>query len=75
MMPMKILVDIGSSDLDQFGQNLSDAMPWLFSPDSGHTIQHYLDGTQPDIAWGILIIGLVFLYLSLTPSPRRQLRR
>ncbi len=75
MMPMKILVDIGSSDLDQFGQNLSDAMPWLFSPDSGHTIQHYLDGTQPDIAWGILIIGLVFLYLSLTPSPRRQLQR
>jgi hypothetical protein len=71
MMTMKILVDIGSSDLDQFGQNLSDAVPWLFSPDSGHTIQRYLDATQPDIAWGILIVGLVFLYLSLTRSPRR----
>jgi hypothetical protein len=74
MMPMKILVDIGSSDLDQLGENLSRAVPWLFSPDSGNTIKQYLDGTQPDIAWGILIVGLVFLYVSLTPSSRARLR-
>ncbi|HEY1921538.1 MAG TPA: hypothetical protein VGG44_02140 [Tepidisphaeraceae bacterium] len=70
MMPMKILVDIGSSDLDQLGDNLSRAVPWLFSPDSGQTIKQYLDGTQPDIAWGMLIVGMAFLYLSFTKSPR-----
>ena len=75
MMQMKLLVDIGSSDLDKFGQNLFRDLPWLFSPQAGHTIQQYLDGTQPDIAWGILIVGLVFLYVSLTPSPRARLRR
>ncbi|HEX4054034.1 MAG TPA: hypothetical protein VHX86_07190 [Tepidisphaeraceae bacterium] len=73
MMPMKILVDIPSSNLDRFGQNLSQAMPLIFSPDAGHTIQTYLDGTQPDIAWGILVVGLIFLYLSLTPSRRTTL--
>jgi hypothetical protein len=75
MMPLKLLLDIGSSDVDQFGQNLSQSAPWLFSPESGQTLKHYLDGTQPDIAWGILVVGLIFLYLSLTPSPRRSLRR
>jgi hypothetical protein len=74
MMPMKLLLDIGSSDVDQFGQNLSQSVPWLFSPESGHTLRQYLDGTQPDIAWGILVVGLIFLYLSLTPSPRERLR-
>jgi hypothetical protein len=79
MMPMKILVDIGSSDLDRFGENLSRSLPWLFSPQSGQTISKYLDGTQPDIAYGMLVIGLVFLYLSVTPSsaarrPKKILR-
>jgi len=71
MMPLKILVDIPSSNLDDFGQNLSQALPRIFSPQFGHTMQQYLDGTQPDIAWGILVVGLIFLYLSLTPSRRR----
>jgi hypothetical protein len=73
MMPMKILIDIGSSDLDRFGENLSKSMPWLFSPQAGHTIAQYLDGTQPDIAYGMLVIGLVFLYLSVTPSRRTKI--
>jgi hypothetical protein len=72
MMPFKELLDIGSSNVDDFGQKLSEAMPLIFSPGAGHTLQQYLDGTQPDIAWGILVIGLIFLYLSVTPSRRRR---
>jgi hypothetical protein len=26
------------------------------------------------MAWGVFVIGLVFMYLSLTPSPRRRQR-
>jgi hypothetical protein len=72
IMPMKIMVDNNNSNLEQFGENLSRSLPWLFSPDAGNTIKQYLDGTQPDIAWGILIVGLIFLYLSLTPSRRAR---
>jgi hypothetical protein len=69
MMPMKILLDWSYWwDLRALGNNLARAVPWLFSPDSGRTMRRYLDGTQPDIAWGILVLSLVFLYLSLTPS-------
>ncbi len=72
MMPVKELLDIGTSDIDGFGQKLSHSLPWLFSPDAGNTIKQYLDPTQPDIAWGVLVIGLVFLYLTVTPSRRRR---
>jgi len=65
----------GWSGLDRFGQNLSRDLPWLFSPDSGHTIREYLNGTRPDMAWAILVVGLIFLYLSLTPSPKPSRRR
>jgi hypothetical protein len=75
MMPVKELLDIGTSDIDGFGQKLSQSLPWLFSPDAGNTIKQYLDPTQPDIAWGVLVIGLVFLYLSVTPSARARNRR
>jgi hypothetical protein len=64
-------------DISAFGQNLSDAFPRIFSPDSGETIFRYLDATHPDLAWVVLVIGLIFLYQSLTPSPqwrRRQAR-
>ncbi|MGA2439993.1 MAG: hypothetical protein ABSH08_03475 [Tepidisphaeraceae bacterium] len=59
-----------SSGVDAFGRNLSDAFPALFSPECGQTIRNYLQGTHPDMAWGILAVGLAFVYLSLTPSPR-----
>jgi hypothetical protein len=72
MMPMKILLDWAYWwQLSALGNNLARAMPWLFSPASGRTMHKYLDGTQPDIAWGILVLSLVFLYLSLTPSRSR----
>ena len=68
MMYMSRLLDMPNVDLDRFGQNLSDAMPRIFSPESGHTMLQYFDNTHPDIAWGITVVALVFLYLSLTPS-------
>jgi hypothetical protein len=71
-MQMKCLVDAGWSDLGAFGENLSRLAPWLFSTDSGHTIHDYLEGTHPDMAWGIFVVAMVFLYLSLTRSGRRR---
>lgn len=64
------MLDWHSADLDGFGQNLSRAFPHLFSPDCGQTMLQYLQAMHPDMAWAVLVIGLVFLYLSLTPSPR-----
>jgi hypothetical protein len=61
-------------DLDAFGRNLSEAFPHIFSPDSGHTLLQYLQALHPDMAWGILVAGLVFLYHSLTPSRRKRPR-
>ncbi|HEX4053450.1 MAG TPA: hypothetical protein VHX86_04220 [Tepidisphaeraceae bacterium] len=65
------MLDWDTADLDRLGQNLSQAFPHLFSPQSGQTMLQYCQAMHPDMAWAVLVIGLVFLYLSLTPSPRR----
>jgi hypothetical protein len=76
IMHLDVLTGTGNFhvNLDAFGQNLSSAFPWLFSPDCGQTIRSYITATHPDMAWGVFVIGLVFMYLSLTPSPRRRQR-
>ncbi|MGD0464343.1 MAG: hypothetical protein ABSB74_17810 [Tepidisphaeraceae bacterium] len=70
-MHMIRLLDWNTADLDTFGQNLSKAFPRLFSPDSGHTMLQYLQNMHPDMVWGVLVVGMAFLYLSLTPSRPR----
>jgi len=70
-MHMIRLLDWGTADLDAFGQNLNQAFPQIFSPQSGHTLLQYLEAMHPDMMWGVLVVGLIFLYLSFTPS-RRQ---
>ncbi len=72
IMHLDLLMTHGN--IDDFGKNLSKALPWLFSPDCGQTILNYIAATHPDLGWGVLVISLVFLYLSLTPSPRRAKR-
>jgi hypothetical protein len=74
-MFMNRLLDMDNVDLDRFGQNLSDSLPKIFSPDSGRTMLQYFAGTHPDIAWGITVVALVFLYLSLTPSAGFRFRK
>jgi hypothetical protein len=66
------LLNWQSADLDAFGQNLSKAFPRLCSPSAGQTILQYLQSMHPDMMWGVLVVGLVFLYLSLTPSRRKR---
>ena len=66
------LLDWHTADLAAFGQNLAAAFPRIFSPQSGQTLLQYSQAMHPDMGWGILVVGLVFLYRSLTPSPRRQ---
>jgi hypothetical protein len=71
-MSMEIKVLFGTGDgLDQFGRNVSALLPQICSPDVGHTCWRYLDPIQPDIAWGILVIAMVFMYVSWVPSRRR----
>jgi len=65
------LLDWHTADLAGFGQNLSTAFPRIFSPQSGQTMLQYLQPMHPDMAWGILTVGLIFLYLSFMPSRRR----
>jgi hypothetical protein len=55
-------------DVARWGRELSSRFPWLFSPEAGSTIRHYVENTHPDIAWGILVAGMVFFYLTMTPS-------
>jgi hypothetical protein len=77
-MHMIRLLDWNTADLDTFGQNLSTAFPRIFSPDSGHTMLQYMQSMHPDMMWGVLVVGMTFLYLSVTPSrknPRVKARR
>ncbi len=71
-MTLNCMLTYHDADRAAFGENLSQAFPHIFSPQSGETILQYLQATHPDKGWGVLVIGMVFLYLSLTPSPNRR---
>ena len=71
IMQTNCLLTYHLADRAAFGENLSQAFPHIFSPDSGDNMLQYLQAMHPDMGWAVLVIGLVFLYLSLTPSPRR----
>jgi hypothetical protein len=73
VMTLNVMMDHG--DVRAFGVNLSNAFPWLFSPASGQIIRKYIQGTHPDIAWGVLLAAGVFFYLSLAPSSKWALHR
>ena len=68
VMTLNVMMDHG--DVRAFGVKLSNAFPWLFSPASGQIIRKYIQGTHPDIAWGVLLAAGVFFYLSLAPSSK-----
>ncbi len=61
-----------SSGADAFGQNLANTFPRIFSADSGQTIAQYVAATFPDMGWGILTVGMIFLYLSFAKSSSNQ---
>jgi hypothetical protein len=63
---------INGADVGEFGTRLSVMLPWLFSPDSGHIIFKYVDGSFPDAGWAVVLACGVFLYLSLAPTPGRM---
>ncbi len=71
VMTLNVMMDHG--DVGAFGAKLCKAFPRLFSPASGQTIREYIQGTHPDIAWGVLVAAGVFFYLSLAPSPIQRL--
>jgi hypothetical protein len=73
IMQMDVLIGNGNyrADTDGFGQKLVEAFPRLFTADSGQNLKEYLAASHPDLAWGILTVGLIFLYLSFAPSRRR----
>jgi hypothetical protein len=70
-MQLILLLEWGTSDLDAFGRNLSNTFPTLLSPQCGRTLLRALQGLHPDIGWALLVVGMIFLYLSLTPSRSR----
>jgi hypothetical protein len=69
-----LLTNADSSATDAFGQNLANSLPTLFTPQSGQTIAQYVAATFPDMGWGILTVGLIFLYLSFAKSSADQAR-
>jgi hypothetical protein len=72
IMEMIRLLNWNTADLATFGQNLNKAFPHIFSPSSGQTMLQYLQALHPDIGWGVLVIGMIFLYLSFMPSRARR---
>jgi hypothetical protein len=58
------LVQMGRGMTD-FGQHLSSEFPSVFSPQSGDTILSVVQGTHPDIGWGILVVGAIFFYFTI----------
>jgi hypothetical protein len=73
VMLMNVLFsNVNPSAWQTFGQNLSATFPTLFTPQSGTTMAQYISATFPDMAWGILVVGMIFLYLSFTRSAARR---
>jgi hypothetical protein len=71
VMTLNVMFDHG--DLAAFGQKLAEQFPRLCSPSSANTIYGYIQGTHPDIGWGVLVATGVFLWISVTPGgPRRK---
>jgi hypothetical protein len=70
VMHLTCMMDRNEAELGRFGDNLSRAFPHLFSPTAGQTMLQYFHAMDPDMAWAVLVIGLVFMYLSLTRSRR-----
>jgi hypothetical protein len=62
------MMDWETADLNAFGQNLNREFPRIFSPNSGQLMLQYLQAMVPDLGWGLLIVGMIFLYLSFLPS-------
>ena len=60
------------SNVGRWGRDLSAEFPRLFTPEAGFTIRHYVENTHPDIAWGIVVVGMVFFYLSVTVGRRER---
>ena len=60
-----------SGDRDALGNLLSQRYPRIFGPDFANTLYQYLQGTHPDLAWAVLLITGIFLYLAFTRAARR----
>jgi hypothetical protein len=73
IMLMNVLFRNSPNRIDDFGQNLASAFPRIFSSESGQTISQYVAGTHPDMAYGLVVVAMIFLYLSFTRSsqPKR----
>jgi hypothetical protein len=73
VMLINVLFHGCPNGIDQFGQNLNNVEPHLFSPASGQTISQYVAATHPDMAWELVVIALIFLYISFTRTaqPKR----
>ncbi|HEV7301832.1 MAG TPA: hypothetical protein VGN72_21025 [Tepidisphaeraceae bacterium] len=75
IMTMHVMLGGGRGrGVNEFGRLLAETYPSLFSPTAGRTLHSFIRGTHPDIAWAILLIAGIFLYLSLMPS-RPRVRR
>jgi hypothetical protein len=72
VMLVNVLFHGRPNGIDEFGQNLNTLAPRLFSPDSGQTISQTLAATHPDIAWALVVVALIFLYISIVPTPKAK---
>jgi hypothetical protein len=69
---MTIHVMLNAGDRGELGRLLSEKYPSLFSPSAGETLHRFVSGTYPDIGWAVLLIAIIYLYLSLAPSARQK---
>jgi hypothetical protein len=71
LMHFACMMMFDQADIDGFGRLLTKEFPSICTPTAGQTFKHYIDNTHPDMAWGVLVIGLIFLYQSFMPTKRR----
>jgi hypothetical protein len=75
IMHIACMMMFETADLDRLGRNLAKSFPRLCTPEAGHTLKRYIDGTHPDMGWGVLVIGMIFMYMSFMPSKRRSAKK
>jgi len=56
----------------RLGHQLATWFPFLGTGDGVEDLFRAVDATHPGLAWAVILIGAIFLYLALSPTPNLQ---
>ncbi len=70
---MTIHVMLNAGDRGGFGRLLANHFPDWMTARAGFTMRRIMEGLYPDIGYGIVLMGLIFIYVCVRSTPARRL--